>query len=77
MMDRIFNMDNKFFTFMGKAADLILLNIIFLICCLPVVTIGASVTAMYYVTLKMVRNEESYISRSFFQSFRQNFRQAT
>ena len=56
MMDRIFNMDNKFFTFMGKAADLILLNIIFLICCLPVVTIGASVTAMYYVTLKMVRN---------------------
>ena len=42
MMDRIFNMDNKFFTFMGKAADLILLNIIFLICCLPVVTIGAS-----------------------------------
>lgn len=77
MMDRIFNMDNKFFTFMGKAADLILLNVIFLICCLPVVTIGASVTAMYYVTLKMVRNEESYISRSFFQSFRQNFRQAT
>jgi len=77
MMDRIFNMDNKFFTFMGKAADLILLNIIFLICCLPVVTIGASVTAMYYVTLKMVRNDESYISRSFFQSFRQNFRQAT
>lgn len=77
MMERIFNMDNKFFTFMGKAADLILLNLIFLLFCIPIVTIGASVTAMYYVTLKMVRNEESYIFRSFLKSFKENFRQST
>ena len=38
---------------------------------------GASITAMYYVTLKMVRNEEAYILRSFFKSFKQNFKQAT
>lgn len=62
---------------MGKAADLIILNILFVVCSLPVVTIGASATAMYYVTLKMVKNEESYISRSFFKSFKQNFKQAT
>ena len=72
-MDRLFNMDNKFFTVMGRVADLIMLNVVFLICCLPIVTIGASLTALHYVTLKMTRNEESYIIRSFFKSFKQNF----
>ena len=69
-MDRLFNMDNKFFTVMGRVADLIMLNVVFLICCLPIVTIGASLTALHYVTLKMTRNEESYIIRSFFKSFK-------
>ena len=62
---------------MGRVADLIILNVIFLICCLPIVTIGASLTALHYVTLKMARNEESYIVKSFFKSFKQNFKQAT
>lgn len=76
-MDKLFNMDNKFFSFMGRAADLFMLNVVFVICCLPVVTIGASLTALHYVTLKMARNEESYIIRSFFKSFKQNFKQST
>ncbi len=76
-MGRFFNMDNKFFVFMGRLADLCMLNILCIICCLPVVTAGASLTALYYVTMKMVRNEESYIFRSFFKSFKQNFKQAT
>ena len=62
---------------MSKVADLCILNIICVVCCIPVITAGASITAMYYVTLKMVRNEESYIVRSFFKSFKQNFKQAT
>ena len=76
-MNRFFSMDNKFFVFMGKVADLCLLNLVCLACCIPIFTSGASITALYYVTLKMVRNEESYIFRSFFKSFKQNFRQAT
>lgn len=76
-MNRLFNMDNKFFTFMGKVADLCILNIICLVCCIPIVTAGASITALYYVTMKMVRNEESYLFRNFFKSFKQNFKQAT
>lgn len=76
-MGRFFNMDNKFFVFMGRLADLCMLNILCIICCIPVITAGASLTALYYVTMKMVRNEESYIFRSFFKSFKQNFRQAT
>ena len=62
---------------MSKVADLCILNIICVVCCIPVITAGASITAMYYVTLKMVRNEDAYIVRSFFKSFKQNFKQAT
>ena len=76
-MGRFFNMDNKFFVFMGKIADLCMLNLLCIICCIPIVTAGASLTALYYVTMKVVRNEEAYIFRSFFRSFKQNFKQAT
>lgn len=76
-MGRFFNMDNKFFVFMGKVADLCMLNLLCIACCIPVVTAGASLTALYYVTMKMVRNEEAYIFRSFFKSFKENFKQAT
>lgn len=76
-MGRFFDMDNKFFRFMSRIADLCILNVLCLICCIPIVTAGASITAMYYVTLKMVRNEEAYIVRSFFKSFKENFKQAT
>ena len=62
---------------MGRVADLIILNLICLVCCIPIVTIGASLTALFYVTLKMVRNEESYIIKSFFKSFKENFKQST
>ena len=75
-MGNLFNMDNKFFVFMGKVADLIILNLLCIVCCIPIVTAGASITAMFYVTLKMVRNEEAYIVRSFFKSFKENLRQS-
>lgn len=58
-------------------ADLMWLNVLTLICCLPIVTIGASLTAMNYMALKIARNEECYITRGFFKSFKENFRQAT
>jgi len=62
---------------LNKVADLLWLNVLTIICCLPIVTIGASLTAMNYMALKIARNEECYITRGFFKSFRENFRQAT
>ncbi len=76
-MGRIFNLDSPLFTFLNRVADLIWLNVLTLICCIPVITVGASLTALNYVVLKMVRNEEGYLTRAFFKSFKQNFRQAT
>lgn len=76
-MRDFFSMDGTVFRFLSKVADLMILNILFLICCIPVVTIGASVTALSYVTLKMKDQEEGYIWKAFFHSFRQNIRQST
>lgn len=76
-MSRIFDMDSPLFRGLSKLADLMILNILFLICCIPIVTIGAALTAMSYVTLKMKDGEEGYVTRTFFRSFRQNFKQST
>ena len=74
-MGQIFNMDNPFFRAMGKLMDLIILNLLCTLCCIPIITIGPSLTAMFYVTMKMVKNEEGYIAQGFFKSFRQNLKQ--
>ncbi len=76
-MGRMFNLDSPLMNGLGKMADLIWLNILTFICCIPIITIGASMTALNYVALKIVRNEESYITKAYFKSFKQNFRQAT
>jgi uncharacterized membrane protein YesL len=74
---KIFDLDSPLMNVLNKMADLMWLNILTLICCIPVITAGAALTSMHYVALKIVRNEESYITRSFFKSFKTNFRQAT
>lgn len=76
-MGKFFNIDSPLMRFLTKLADLMILNILFLITCLPVVTIGAAWTSLYYVAMKMVRDEEGGIVRSYFHAFRLNFRQAT
>ena len=74
---KIFDLDSPLMNVLNKMADLMWLNILTLICCIPIITVGAAFTSMHYVALKIVRNEESYITRSFFKSFKTNFRQAT
>ena len=74
---KIFDLDSPLMNVLNKMADLMWLNILTLICCIPSITAGAAFTSMHYVALKIVRNEESYITRSFFKSFKTNFRQAT
>ena len=76
-MSKLFRMDSPLMRFLTKIADLMVLNILFCVTSIPLITIGASWTALYSVTLKMVRDEEGSVSRSYFRSFRQNFRQAT
>lgn len=77
MLQGIFNYDNPVWRYIGKLGDLIILNILWIICSIPIFTIGASTTAVYYVTLKLVRDDDGYTIKSFFKSFKENFKQAT
>ncbi len=76
-MDRFFNQDSPLSRFLNRLGDLILLNVLFILTSLPLVTIGASLAALYSVTLKGVRKEDSYIVRSYFAAFKENFGKAT
>lgn len=75
-MSRLFEIDGKLFNAMSKIADLVMLNLLWLVCCLPIVTIGASTSALHCVTLKMARNEDTYICSSFFHSLKENMKQS-
>ncbi len=73
----VFDPEGPLMEFLSTVADLAILNLITLLCCIPVITAGAAITGMHYVLLKLVRQEEDNVVRDFFHSFRQNFRQAT
>ena len=76
-MFSMFSPDSKFMQIISRVTDLILLNIVYLLTCLPVVTIGASTSAMYTLCFRMMREEESGMIRPYFRAFRENFKQAT
>lgn len=63
--------------FLHFVADIVVLHFLWVLCSLPIVTIGASTTALYYSCMKRIRNSEGYPSRNFFKSFKENFKQST
>jgi len=74
---KIFSYESKFSQLLLKLSYACYLNLLWLICSIPIVTIGASTTALYYSCLKIVRDEDSHVAATFFRSFRENFKQAT
>ena len=75
-MKKFFNLDSPFMIFLSNLTDVVILNVLCLVCCIPVITIGPSITAMHYVTLKMAREEEILVVKYFFKAFKDNFKQA-
>ena len=73
----MFSPDSAFGRAMDRLGQLTALNVVWLVCSLPVVTLGASSTALYAVLLRMARQEDGHVVRQFFAAFRQNFRRAT
>lgn len=71
------DVDGKLFGFANKLIDVLLLNLLWLLFCLPLITAGAATVAAYSVALKMVDDEEGYVARGFLRAFRANFRQGT
>ena len=60
-MAKLFDMNNPVWRFMGKIADMFLLTLAWFVCSVPIITIGASTTALYYVSLKMEEGKEGYL----------------
>ena len=69
--------DNPIMRGMGRLADFIILDLLWVVCSIPIITIGASTTALYTVMLKLVKNEEGYIAKGFLKAFKENFKQST
>lgn len=76
MLNKLFDLDNPVMRFLADLFDLLILNLITVVLCLPIVTAVPALTALHYVTLKMARDEHSYIVRPYFQSFARNFKQS-
>ena len=74
---KFFSYESKFSQLLLKLCNACMLNVLWFLCSLPIVTMGAATTALYYACLKIVREEDSHVAAQFFRSFRQNFRQAT
>ena len=74
---RFFSYESRFSQLLLKLCYACYLNLLWFVCSIPIFTIGASTTALYYSCLKVVRDEESHVAATFFRAFRQNFKQAT
>lgn len=74
-MKKLFDIDGSVMVFLSRVMDMVILSLLWLVCSIPVITIGSATAALYYVTLKMVRGEEPGICSSFFHSFKNNLKQ--
>ena len=74
---KFFSYENRFGQIMMALCYACYLNLLWFICSIPIFTIGASTTALYYTSLKVIRNEEGHVDVLFFRSFKENFKQAT
>jgi len=76
-MNKIFDANGPLMVYLGKVADLIILSTLWFVCCIPIITIIPSTVALYYATLKIVREEENInIAKTFIRGFKENFKQS-
>lgn len=71
---KLFSVDGGLYKFMQSLTTVFKVNMLWLLCSLPIVTLGAATIAAYDVTLKMVDDEEGYVGRQFFKAFKANLK---
>ncbi len=77
MLSGLFNLDNPVFKFLSTLVDLVVLNVLFVISCLPIFTIGAALTSLQYVMVTGWDTQNSKLIKMYTRSFKQNFKQST
>ena len=75
MFDRIFDMDSPIVRFVFRVRDLFILNLLTLLCMIPVITFGPAVKALAFSCLKIVREEDGNLVKTYFRNFKLNFKQ--
>ncbi len=76
-MNGIFNMDNGFFSAVGKLVDIVIVSLMWILLMIPIITIGPATSAMYYCMVKVIRRERGYLTREFISAFKMNFKVGT
>ena len=76
-LGRFFQADNPVMVTLSRIADMLWVSVIFLVSCIPVITIGDAITSLYYVCAKVIRHGESYVWREYWRSFKTNFKHST
>lgn len=76
-MDGLLKYDSKFWVILDRITDIVILNFLFIVASIPIVTIGASVSATYSVSFKHIKNEDISVSKEFIKNFRENFKVST
>lgn len=75
-MNGFFNENNILNVALLKIWDIVLANLLFILCSIPLITIGPSFTALYHCTLRMVKGNNAGTLKTFFRAFKQNFKQS-
>ena len=71
----MFNQESTLVTILNKAADMVILSVLWCICSLPVLTIGAASAALYHTSIRVLRQNRGYAFATFRDSFKENLRQ--
>ena len=72
-----FVIDSPVMRFLGRIGDIIILNLIFVVTALPVVTVGMALSALYTVAMKLARGEDPSVLREYIRAFWRNRKPAT
>ena len=73
-MNNLFNPENKFWSFIGKIADVFCISILWVVCSIPIITAGAANAALHHFCLHLAGDTEDMVLRGFFRPFKANFK---
>ncbi len=74
---KLFHMDNPVFRFISRVGDMFILSLLWFVTSLPIITIGASTTALFDACIRIIRSRDTSVFRDFFKAFKSNFKQST
>ena len=72
----LLNEDNVVHVFLNKLGDIVIANLLFILCCIPVITIGPSLTALYHCMMRTVKGNNNGTTKTFFRAFKESFKQS-